>query len=110
NGFDLVFLGDVLLHTLNPLEALAAVAPLCRGRLVLAQGMPETPDGKPAMLYVGGDVPAADEVSWWWPNKPCFIQLLKKLGFRDVIEAGTHSGRLRPAGFLFERTILHAVK
>lgn len=110
SSFDLVFLGDVLLHTVNPLEALAAVAPLCRDRLVLAQVMPEAADGKPAMLYVGGDVPASDEVSWWWPNKPCFIQLLKKFGFREVIEAGTHTGRLRPSGYLFERTILHAVR
>ena len=38
--FDLVFMGDILLHTLNPLQALAAVAPLCRGALVLAQVIP----------------------------------------------------------------------
>ncbi|HXJ42958.1 MAG TPA: hypothetical protein VNH18_27000, partial [Bryobacteraceae bacterium] len=29
-GFDLVFVGDVLIHTLYPLKALAALAPLCR--------------------------------------------------------------------------------
>jgi tRNA (mo5U34)-methyltransferase len=110
SGFDYAFMGDVLLHTLNPLQALAAVAPLCRKTLILSQVMPEVADGKPAMLYVGGDEPASDEVSWWWPNKPCLVQLLKKLGFRDVVEVGTNSGRLRPSGFAFERSILHAVR
>lgn len=109
-GFDMVFMGDILLHTLNPLEALAAVAPLCRKALILSQVMPEAGDGKPAMLYVGGDDPASDEVSWWWPNKACLVQLLKKLGFRDVVEVGSHSGRLRPSGFAYERPILRAVK
>src|SRR4029079_2216838 len=36
DAFDLVFLGDILIHTLNPLEALAAAASVCRGTLVLA--------------------------------------------------------------------------
>ena len=110
SGFDCVFLGDILLHTLNPLQALAAVAPLCRKTLILSQVMPVVAGGKPAMLYVGGDEPASDEVSWWWPNQPCLVQLLKKLGFRDVVEVGTNSGRLRPSGFAFERPILHAVR
>src|SRR5215831_9251500 len=69
--FDLVFMGDILLHTLNPLEALAAVAPLCRGTLVLSQTVPDEPGERPAMHYVGGDSPRSDEVSWWLPNKPC---------------------------------------
>ena len=46
-NFDLVFMGDILVHTLNPLQALAAVAPLCRGTLILAQAMPDGVDGKP---------------------------------------------------------------
>jgi tRNA (mo5U34)-methyltransferase len=101
---------DILVHTLNPLQALAAVAPLCRKTLILSQVMPEVAGGKPAMLYVGGDEPASDEVSWWWPNQPCLVQLLKKLGFRDVVEVGINAGRLRPSGFAFERPILHAVR
>jgi len=110
SGFDYVFVGDILVHTLNPLQALAAAAALCRNTLILSQVMPEVAGGKPAMLYVGGDEPAADEVSWWWPNQACLVQLLKKLGFRDVIQAGCNSGRLRPSGFAFERPILHAVR
>ena len=107
---DLVFMGDILLHTLNPLQALAAVAPLCRGTLVLSQVVPESPDGAAFLLYVGGDSPDSDEVSWWLPNKPCLVQLLKKLGFRSVVEHGRHSGVLRPSGHVYERSILHALK
>jgi tRNA (mo5U34)-methyltransferase len=107
---DLVFLGDILLHTLHPLEALAAVAPLCSGTLVLSQVMPEVAEERPAMLYVGGDDPQADEISWWWPNQACLTHLLKKLGFRDVVEAGKHQGVLRSTGHRYERTVLHAIK
>lgn len=108
--FDLVFLGDILLHTLYPLQALAAVAPLCRDTLVLSQMMPEEPDDEPVMLYVGGDSPGSDEVSWWLPNKTCVVQLLKKLGFRSVNEIGRNTGVLRPSGFAYDRAILQAVR
>lgn len=108
--FDLIFMGDVLLHTLNPLQALAAVAPLCRGTLVFSQVIPDAPDGQAAMLYVGGDSLTSDEVSWWLPNKPCIIGLLKKLGFRTVTDLGYHSGALRPSGYVYRRSILRAEK
>ncbi len=109
-AFDLVFLGDILLHTLYPLQALAAVAPLCRGTLVLSQMMPEEPNEKPSMLYVGGESADSDEVSWWLPNKACMIQLLKKLGFRGVSEVGRNAGVLRPSGYAYDRSILQAVR
>jgi tRNA (mo5U34)-methyltransferase len=108
--FDLVFMGDILLHTLNPLQALAAAAPLCRGTLVLSQVIPGEPDDEPAMRYVGGDTPGSDEVSWWLPNMACVVQLLKKLGFARVTEVGRNRGVLRPSGFAYDRPILHAVK
>lgn len=109
-SFDLVFVGDVLLHTLNPLEALAAIAPLCGGSLVLSQTIPEAEEGQAAMLYVGGDSLDSDEVSWWLPNKPCMMALLRKLGFRTVSDMGTHSGALGPSGHEYRRTILRAEK
>jgi len=110
DSFDLVFMGDVLLHTLNPLQALAAMAPLCRGDFVLSQVMPDDDSGQPAMRYVGGGDPNSDEISWWWPNEACLIQLLKKLGFREVVHAGSHSGALRPSGYVYERSILRAAR
>ena len=111
-GFDLIFLGDVLLHTFYPWKALAAIAPLCKsdGLLVLSQIMPEDLGSHPAMLYVGGSDPDGDDISWWWPNKLCFEQMLKKLGFREVQEVGRSTGILQSTGYPFDRTILHARK
>lgn len=108
--FDVVFMGDILLHTIDPTRALGAVAALCSGTLILSQFAPESTDGQPAMLYVGGEDPGYDEVSWWWPNKPCIMQLLKKLGFRSVIEAGHHTGALRPSGHPYDRSIFQATR
>jgi tRNA (mo5U34)-methyltransferase len=109
-AFDLIFMGDILLHTLHPLQALAAVAPLCRGSLVISQVIPDAPSDQPAMHYMGGDHLNSDEVSWWWPNRPCLEQLLKKLGFREVVSAGRHTGALRPSGYQYDRAILRALK
>jgi tRNA (mo5U34)-methyltransferase len=110
DGFDLIFVGDVLVHTLYPLKALAALAPLCRGELVFAQMLPDGPDEPPAMMYVGGGDPEEDHISWWLPNKSCLVQMLMKLGFPVVEETGWHSGILRPGGHPFKRIILRARK
>lgn len=109
-GFDLVFLGDVLIHTLYPLKALAALAPLCRGTLVFAGVLPEGPQEPPAMIYIGGSSPADDEVAWWHPNLSCLTQMLNKLGFAHVANTGFHRGLLYPSGYEFERVILRAQK
>jgi SAM-dependent methyltransferase len=109
-GFDLVFLGDVLIHTLYPLKALAALAPLCRGQLVFAGVLPEGPQEPPAMIYIGGEDAADDEVAWWHPNLSCLTQMLRKLGFAQVEDAGFHRGVLYPSGYAFERVVLRARK
>jgi hypothetical protein len=108
--FDLVFAGDILVHTLYPSMALAALAPLSRGELVIAQMLPEGPQDPPAMIYVGGNDPAEDHLSWWLPNLSCLTQLLQKLGFPQVDQAGWHEGLLMPGGHPFRRIILRARK
>jgi tRNA (mo5U34)-methyltransferase len=109
-GFDLVFVGDVLVHTLYPLKALAALAPLCRGTLVFAQMLPEGPQEPPAMMYVGGGDPDEDHISCWLPNQSCLMQMLSKLGFPHVEQTGWHAGVLRPGDHPFRRAILRARK
>ena len=104
---DLAFMGDILLHTLNPLQALAAVAPLTR-TLVLSQMVPEESSEKPSMAYVGGDSLESDDVCWWLPNQACLTSLLKKLGFPRVTHAGDHTGVMRPSGYVYRRPILLA--
>jgi len=110
DSFDLVFLGDLLLHTMHPLKALAAVAPLCRGTLVISQHMPSNLGSHPAILYVGGDTIGSDHSTWWYPNRNCFTQILRKLGFRDVEIVGHNTGTSRPHGSYYDRPVLHAVR
>jgi SAM-dependent methyltransferase len=109
-GFDLVFVGDVLVHTLYPLKALAAIAPLCRGELIFAQVLPDGPQEPPAMIYVGGSDPGEDHICWFLPNQSCLIQMLMKLGFSHVEEVGWHEGLLQPGAYPFRRNILRARK
>jgi tRNA (mo5U34)-methyltransferase len=108
-AFDWVFVGDVLVHTLYPLKALAAVAALCRGTLVIAQDLAEVSDS-PVMVYVGGDKIGEDRFTWWFPNRLCFEQILNKLGFRKFEVVGRHTGTVKPHGSHFDRAILHASK
>lgn len=107
-GFDFVFLGDILLHTLRPFDALVAAAKMCRGTLVVAQQMPGQPDDPPAMLYEGGENPGEDDICWWLPNQRCFTQLLRKLGFAEAVAVGTYEGVQRPANQPFSRRIVWA--
>jgi tRNA (mo5U34)-methyltransferase len=108
-GFDLVFLGDIILHTLYPLKALAAIAPLCRGTLVMAQESKGT-DSRPMMYYIGGEKRGEDAAAWWLPNGACLSQMLKKLGFQSVVEVGRNRGIAMPGGQRFDRSVIHATK
>jgi hypothetical protein len=110
SSFDLVFLGDVLLHTIDPLSALAKAAALCSGTLIVAQAMPELDPDVPALLYVGGEGPSRDDFSWWVPTRSCLVQLLRKLGFAEVRDVGSHRGQVRPGGQAYDRRILHAIR
>jgi tRNA (mo5U34)-methyltransferase len=110
DGFDWVLAGDIFVHTLYPLKALAALASVCRGTLAIVEKIPGSSTDVPAMLYTGGAVPAEDEVNWWQPNRACLEQLLHKLGFREVREAGRHTAIVQSSGFAVERTVLHAIR
>lgn len=92
DAFDVVFIGDVLLHLFSPLRALVSVASLCRGTLVISQEVPEAEDLRPAMVYVGGEKRTGDKRTWWLPNILWFEQILKRLGFKDVKVVGYHKG------------------
>jgi tRNA (mo5U34)-methyltransferase len=108
--FDLVFVGDVLVHTLHPVEALAAISKVCKGTLVVTQHMPERLGLEPALRYVGGEELGEPNLTWWQPNQACLEQLMKKVGFRTVSLAGYNKGAMRPGGTYYDRPILHATK
>ena len=65
---------------------------------------------RPAALYVGGDTLGDDHAQWWYPNRACFEQILRKLGLTHVEVVGRNSGVSRPGGRYYDRPILHAVR
>lgn len=106
--FDLVFVGDLLLHTIDPLAALASAAAQCHGDLIIGQAIPDNAGQPPLLSYVGGAAPQEDRPIWWIPSLPWFQIVLKRLGFSqvEVVDRITHT--VRPAGHRVETTVLHA--
>jgi len=105
DAFDIVFIGDVLLHLFSPFRALISIAPLCRGTLVLSQEIAITKDPGPLMKFMG-----KRNIVWWLPNMPCFEQMLNRLGFRNVKIVGYHKGVHSFSGGVYKRAIIHATK
>jgi tRNA (mo5U34)-methyltransferase len=110
DAFDLVFIGDVLLHTFSPLKALASVALLCKRTAIISQELADLPDSTPLMRYVGGETRKGDNRTWWQPNRSCFEEMLKRLGFKSVSVVGHHTGMERSVGYSFDCTIFRATK
>ena len=108
DGFDWVLAGDILLHTLQPLRALAALAAVCKGTLVVVERLAGSPWATPEVRYTGGSDPNDDEVNWWQPNRACMEQWLYKLGFCEVLDYGRQTAVVAASGFAVERTVLHA--
>lgn len=107
-AFDLVFVGDVLLHTLHPMQALSSIAAVCAGELVIVQELAGTSSDPAALIYVGGDDPHGGQISWWLPNFQCLRSYLRKLGFSRVEELGPSRMVLRPVAYTVERTVVRA--
>jgi tRNA (mo5U34)-methyltransferase len=112
DSFDLIFVGDLLLHTFSPFKALCTLAPLCRGTLVITHPLPLVEQHLPVMLYVGGEerYPGLDNRTWFLPNKSCFEAMLKRLGFKSITVKGNNAGILRREWIFYNGAIIHAVK
>jgi len=106
-AFDIIFLGDILLHTFSPFKALSVLAPLCRDTLIIAQAISNVVD-VPIMVYCGGDSRNDDNRTWFHPNRLCLEQMLTRLGFRTVKVVGRHTGIARRHWAVYDRSIIHA--
>jgi 2-polyprenyl-3-methyl-5-hydroxy-6-metoxy-1,4-benzoquinol methylase len=106
--FDLIYVGDILLHLMSPLKALAVLAPLCKGTMIVAQELTDEDSPVPIMRYLGGNKPEGDRRSWWYPNRTCMEHMLKRLGFKDVAVVGHYSGVVRRVWHSYRRTIIRA--
>jgi SAM-dependent methyltransferase len=109
DGFDFIFLGDVLPHTWAPLPALDRLASLCRGTLVISQDLAGDDDERPALRYIGGGRSTGNR-SWFLFNWPCLEQVLRKVGFNRITRVGRHAGILRRAWCPYDRAIVYASK
>lgn len=78
-SFDLVHVGDLLLHLERPLEALRRIRSVTSGTLHLSDSYdPELPDG--TVRYLGGWSGAV----WWMPSLPALCQMVHDAGFASV--------------------------
>lgn len=107
--FDIVYLGDVLLHLHSPLAALNAVAPLCGHKLIISSDiMPNI--AEPILRFMGEAGPSSDARTWWAFTRSSLEQMLLRVGFRAVVDAGTYSGVHRRQLSPYERLVIHATK
>jgi SAM-dependent methyltransferase len=109
-AFDHVFMGDVLLHVIDPLAALAQAASLCAGSLVIAQEAPPVDVSAPILYWRGGENPDTDDSEWWWPNAAWFCAVLRKLGFSRVEVLPTLKTWYDPAKAWQQRMIIRATR
>ena len=78
--FDTAVCAMVLSHLRDPLLALASVARLVTGSLIVTNAMPEWGPGPLAQLIPS--VENGQTHAWWWLSKTCMAQYLRVLGFK----------------------------
>ena len=105
---DWVFVGDVLLHVIDPVRGLASAAAVCKDTLVIAQPVPDDLGDEPMARWRGGDDPGLDYMEWWLPNLAWYRQMLNKLGFHSIEVVGRFDAAMLATGQSAQRTIIHA--
>ncbi|MEO3470889.1 class I SAM-dependent methyltransferase [Roseomonas sp. CAU 1739] len=79
--FDLVHLGNVLVHLRDPALALQRILPLVRGRLMVSEAIdPDLEDLEgmgPLLRYIG----AEQDCNWWRFNTAAIEKMLRDAGF-----------------------------
>ncbi|MBI3735496.1 methyltransferase domain-containing protein [Candidatus Sumerlaeota bacterium] len=112
SSFDMIFVGDLLEHSFSPLGGLSAVAPLCGGTLIISSVYPMRFEDEPVMVYTGGETRRGDGRTWWYPTRRCLEQMLKRLGFREVVEMGYFAGEIHTDihSGMYKKAIVHAKK
>jgi tRNA (mo5U34)-methyltransferase len=98
--FDVVLYLGVFYHRHDAIEALARVAPLAKGVLIVETHLDLRDIDVPAMAYYPGHELNNDSTNWWGPNEHCMQALLLGHGFNEI-EVSPH-----PAGH--SRAIFHA--
>jgi tRNA (mo5U34)-methyltransferase len=84
--FDLVHVGDLLLHLRDPVRALTAVRSVCRGRAIISDvifpDLDRGTGGVPLMQYQGG----RGQNIWWRMGAEALRAMIEDAGFERVEE------------------------
>jgi 2-polyprenyl-3-methyl-5-hydroxy-6-metoxy-1,4-benzoquinol methylase len=110
SSFDLIFLGDVLVHLFSPLKALDVLAPLCRGTLVVTNEVNRLQAEGAVMHLLCSGQQRNSSRAWWMANDACLREMLQRVGFRSVSVVGQHAGCTSNYGFDYNRLVIHACK
>ena len=108
-AFDLVFVGDLLLHLERPLEALRRVRSVTSdsGRLIVADRFDPRLDDLPGavVVYEGG----WQGLLWWVPSLRALVQMIHDAGFDEIEVKGTYQlGNRFSNGEAWHRAVIHA--
>lgn len=88
-SFDVVFLGQVLVHLNNPFNALAAAASMAREHVVVVEGV--LPDAEPKTIFLPS-VATGQNFSWWQCSLGFYRNVFRIFGFEiESVEISKHS-------------------
>jgi tRNA (mo5U34)-methyltransferase len=95
-SFDLVFLGDLLLHLRDPVGAIERVHSVCTGELVVADVVELVPTLLRPRLPLAR-LEARGRPWWWLPNRAALERVVESAGFEIVARSGLYFVPLGPA-------------
>lgn len=81
-SFDVVLIGQVLVHLPDAIAALRAAGSVCRRRLIIVEGV--TQDHDPVAHFLGRAAKHAQFFAWYHYSRAWYVEVLGMLGFRDV--------------------------
>lgn len=96
---DTVFIGQILIHLRDPLEALRQASLVARNYLIIAEGMMDY--GTPVGLFCGGRE-TGTYYGWWQFSPELYQQFLDILGFdvESINRNNYHCGHPQEAGMI----------
>lgn len=87
---DVSLLFGVLYHVKYPLRALEVLASMTNELLIVESHYIRTLTNDPMMRFYPDGELNGDPTSWWGPNIPCIVDMLKVAGFKKVDLCSTH--------------------
>jgi tRNA (mo5U34)-methyltransferase len=107
-GFDLVFVGSLLLHLRDPIGALMALHGVTDGEIIIAEEVdrrldllhPRTPHARLQS--------SSPYMTWWIPNTAALTEYLSAAGFVDIRRGETFTVPFRAQRGGVRHTVLHA--